>query len=138
MGAFFREADLSDANLSGADLSQADLSDANLSGADLRKANFRGANLSRSNLYAAIATPNDLLRAELTPKQVGSIRLVPISQRQGRQASSNESASHFAVVVPPGLSAEQMLVGFEALADYYRACGGVGFKIEFEFQSSLA
>ncbi|MEO0801378.1 MAG: pentapeptide repeat-containing protein [Cyanobacteria bacterium J06642_2] len=46
----FRDADLSDRNLSGFDLSDADLTGANLSGADLRRTNLAGADLSHSDL----------------------------------------------------------------------------------------
>lgn len=51
--AYLREADLSEANLSGADLREADLSRANLSGANLRGANLLWANLSGADLSGA-------------------------------------------------------------------------------------
>ena len=64
-GANLCNADLSDANLSGADLRNAnlcnaDLSDANLSGADLRNADLYNANLRNADLSDA-----DLSNAEL-------------------------------------------------------------------------
>ena len=47
------EANLREANLSGANLSEANLSEADLSGANLREANLREANLSGANLREA-------------------------------------------------------------------------------------
>ena len=70
-GANLRDADLSDANLSGANLSDADLSGANLSGAnlsdaDLSDANLSGANLSGANLSDANLSDADLRDADLS------------------------------------------------------------------------
>jgi hypothetical protein len=35
------------------------------------------------------------------------------------------------------LSAEQVELALEALSDYWRACGGIGFTGEFETQEAL-
>ena len=69
-GANLRDAYLSGANLRGADLRDANLSDANLSdaylsGADLRGANLRDANLSDANLSDANLSGADLRGANL-------------------------------------------------------------------------
>ena len=65
-----RDADLSEAHLSGADLwdahlNGADLSDASLSGADLIGANLRGANLTRTYLIGANLSNADLSKTNL-------------------------------------------------------------------------
>jgi hypothetical protein len=46
----------------------------------------------------------------------------------------NSVASDFSVTFDSELSQEQVKATLEALANYYRACGGIGFDIEFEFE----
>lgn len=60
-----RDADLSGADLNGANLRYADLSDADLSGADLRYADLNGADLSGANLRGANLRDANLSGAEL-------------------------------------------------------------------------
>ena len=43
---------------------------------------------------------------------------------------------HFTVVFSESLSAEQVKGTLEALAEYFRACGGAGFGFDFEFEYS--
>jgi hypothetical protein len=50
---------------------------------------------------------------------------------------SVSSGNDFTIAFAPELSAEQIKTALDALADYYRTCGGVGFKIDFELQSVL-
>jgi hypothetical protein len=38
----------------------------------------------------------------------------------------------FDITFDPGLSEHQVRAAFEALADYYRACGGVGLSVDFQ------
>ena len=66
MRAVLSDADLSDADLSGAVLSDADLSDADLSGADLRCADLSGADLSDAVLRCADLSGADLSGAVLS------------------------------------------------------------------------
>jgi hypothetical protein len=40
----------------------------------------------------------------------------------------------FTITFAPELSAEQIKGTLEALADFYRACGGVGLEIDFELE----
>jgi DNA-binding NtrC family response regulator len=46
-----------------------------------------------------------------------------------------QKPENFTVAFDPLLSAEQITAALTALADYYRACGGVGFRVEFELDS---
>jgi hypothetical protein len=38
----------------------------------------------------------------------------------------------FTITFSPDLSQEQITAALAALSDYYRACGGIGFQVEFE------
>jgi len=40
----------------------------------------------------------------------------------------------FSITFDPAVSPERIKATLEALADYYRACGGVGLDIEFELE----
>jgi hypothetical protein len=42
---------------------------------------------------------------------------------------------NFTIYFHPDLSKEQIEKSFAALADYYRACGGTGFRVQFEEQN---
>ena len=44
----------------------------------------------------------------------------------------------FTITFDPSLSAKQIRTSLAALADYYRACGGVGLRIDFELEEVLA
>ena len=43
----------------------------------------------------------------------------------------------FSIRFDPELSAEQIKAALTALADYYRACGGVGLEVEFEMEEAF-
>ena len=62
---FLSDADLSEANLTGANLTKAPLSGANLTEADLSKANLTGADLTEANLYKANLTGASLRNANI-------------------------------------------------------------------------
>ncbi|HEV3040190.1 MAG TPA: DNA-directed RNA polymerase subunit alpha C-terminal domain-containing protein [Candidatus Angelobacter sp.] len=47
------------------------------------------------------------------------------------------ASSGFTITFDSTLSPEQIKGALHALADYYRACGGVGFEIEFELEDIL-
>lgn len=47
----------------------------------------------------------------------------------------SKAGEDFTVTFSPDLSPEQIAAALSALADYYRACGGVGFKTGFELQT---
>jgi hypothetical protein len=47
------------------------------------------------------------------------------------QASQQPSAA-FHIVFSPELTPDQIKGGLEAIADYFRACGGVGLEVEFD------
>jgi hypothetical protein len=78
-----READLSGANLRGADLREANLSWADLRGADLREANLRWADLRRADLSWADLRRADLRRADL---RGANLREVDLSEADLRGA----------------------------------------------------
>jgi hypothetical protein len=48
---------------------------------------------------------------------------------------SGAQLSDFTVVLSPELSKQQIEAALNALAGYYRACGGAGLKIDFELAS---
>lgn len=48
-----------------------------------------------------------------------------------------DSMPDLTIEFDPSLSPEQITTALRALADYYRACGGVGFKIDFELEEKL-
>ena len=45
--------------------------------------------------------------------------------------------NQFTITFAPRLSKEQVRGSLEALAEYYRACGGVGFRVELEIADVL-
>jgi DNA-directed RNA polymerase specialized sigma24 family protein len=47
------------------------------------------------------------------------------------------TSDDFVISFASGLSAEQVKGALYALAEYYRACGGVGFETEFELEEAL-
>jgi hypothetical protein len=53
------------------------------------------------------------------------------------QPFSSQSSTSFIVTVHPEVSPNAFTAVLSALADYYRACGGVGFKVDFELQEAL-
>jgi len=62
--------------------------------------------------------------------------------QEGRQVSLVEVKSlmppaAFEILFHPDLSNEQIEKSFAALADFYRACGGTGFRVEFEKQDVI-
>jgi hypothetical protein len=54
-----------------------------------------------------------------------------------RSSSESSAESDFTIAFAPELSVEQIKAALTAIADYYRKCGGVGFRINFELQSVL-
>jgi hypothetical protein len=144
-GANLSAANLSAANLSGADLVRAKLVGANLSGADLRYSVLNGADLSAANLSAA-----SLFRAILDGAILDGAILdgaildgpnLTYAKKLTRSDSGEEEITEvdrgrdFDVTFSPELSKEQIVIALNALADYYRACGGAGLKIDFEIAS---
>jgi hypothetical protein len=75
-GANLRGANLIDANLSGADLSEANLIDANLSGADLSGADLSGADLSEADLSGADLIEANLSGADLSGADLSDAHLI--------------------------------------------------------------
>src|SRR5271157_260107 len=137
-GAHLNHADLSRANLreaklSGANLSRANLREAHLNGADLREADFSRADLSGADLRDfsienAIYTQDTIWPYEFDPSSYGA-KLV------GEASREPSAESDFTITFAPELSVEQIETALAALADYYRSCGGVGFRIDFELQT---
>ena len=46
--------------------------------------------------------------------------------------------SDFTITFSPELSPEDVKAVLTALSDYYRACGGIGFQVEFEPKPGIA
>jgi hypothetical protein len=92
-GAYLRGADLSDADLSGAYLRGADLSDADLSGADLRDAYLRGADLRGADLSDADLSGADLRDAYLSD---ADLRDAYLSDAIGAPASLSDATAESA------------------------------------------
>jgi len=132
-GVRLNEAWLAEANLSGAHLDGADFDGANLRGANLSRANLSGADLGRAdltgaNLRDAIYSEDTTWPAYLDPTRQG---MTFVSSHKSGSASNQE----FTIAFAPELSSAQIKVALQALADYYRSCGGVGFKIDFDLVS---
>ena len=53
----------------------------------------------------------------------------------GREA---QDLTSFTITAGPDVSPRAFALSLAALADYYRACGGVGFKVDFEFEHVFA
>jgi hypothetical protein len=51
--------------------------------------------------------------------------------------AAKSAANDFSISFHPELSAQQVQIALQALADFYRSCGGVGFKIDFELLDVL-
>jgi uncharacterized protein YjbI with pentapeptide repeats len=151
-GAGLGGANLSSATLRWAVLSNADLSDADLSWADLRRADLRGADLSNAVLTGKTKlTDASWSDATIWPKDFDPLfrgadeREVrkeeePITQtalktiHDSLALSSSGLTADFTVTFDSELSQEQVTSLLEGLANYYRACGGTGFQIDFELE----
>lgn len=158
-----RAAKFSYGDLSGADLTGADLSEAALRGAqvkkatfigtkligadlfnvDLAEADFSGADLSAADLSGAIFKHFDLAainfdRATTWPTVYSGTELNYVEAAKmilkQRQESGVAKLEDVAIYFHPGLSVDQIQTTFELLANYFRTCGGVGLKAEFELQ----
>lgn len=44
----------------------------------------------------------------------------------------------FEIVFSPNISKEEIYKILQALSDYYRACGGVGFQYSFDIESRVS
>jgi hypothetical protein len=56
------------------------------------------------------------------------------SQTTQNEAREQDSAPAFELFIDSSTTGKQVQLALEALADYYRACGGIGLTIEFERQ----
>jgi uncharacterized protein YjbI with pentapeptide repeats len=129
MKADLRAANLIGADLSNADLSDADLRDADLIGADLSGANIRGTNFQGANLSGCRQPPAALsYRRNYAPSNKGGL--------EETNTDYENAEFHFSVVFAPELSKEQIQTALNALADFYRACGGVGLKVDFDLATT--
>jgi len=128
-GALIMGADLSYANLRGADLRAAavdgDLTEADLRGADARGTDFRGAKFDRTDI-------RDILFSRETRWPTN---YSPTGKQQDDPQDADPLNHDFSVAFSAELTPEQVRATLEALADYYRACGGAGFQIDFELES---
>jgi hypothetical protein len=133
LGANLRGADLRGADLRQAVL-EANLTEALLDGADLRGSDFRGAELLGASLKSALFSHKTLWPSEYDPLSEGAILLQTRSELVRETELPNDD---FTVTFSPELSPTQMRTTLAALADYFRSCGGVGFKIDFEVRPAV-
>ena len=135
-----RGADFSACDLAHADFEKQDLSGATLRGANLALANLEGAKLLESVLSGTIlegAVYSDSTSwppgyypadhgARLKKDSVGAEGLV--------SRVSRADFPDLSITFDSSLSPHQVRGLLAGLADYYRACGGVGFEIDFELE----
>jgi hypothetical protein len=60
----------------------------------------------------------------------------PAGVDPGRGESTESLEGDFTVSFDSELSPEQVRIGLEALADFFRSCGGVGFRIDWGHQTT--
>lgn len=137
-GALLAGSDLRGSDLQGADLSGSDLIAADLSGADLRGANLEGSYLGGTKLNRAAFSSQTRWPPGYRPTDSGAV-LTPDSDLPPRLSVEDVEANcdrapqeDFSIWFAPELTSQQVTATLSALADYYRACGGVGFRIDFE------
>ena len=137
------EADLRGAFLRGAMLDNAYFIRTNLSGADLRSTDLRHASFRESDLTNADLREADLLGADLTDADVHQAKYSagtrwPLNYAPAAYGAklfkSHYSQTGLEIIFSPELSTSQIKSSLEILADYFRACGGVGFVPDFEFE----
>lgn len=114
-------------HLQWANLKDADLHGANLSSADLRGADLSGANLTNAVLQGALYSEDTIWPTDFDPIQYGAIVT----------AADTEESNEFTITFSEELTPDQIYATLTAMADYYRACGGVGFSIDFELEEAL-
>jgi hypothetical protein len=135
----FTGAQLAGANLTGSYLIEADVRDLDLSTADLK-----GADLSRVVVSTGTRWPPGVQPREPRldpPIQEGSaprrtVEPAPSSGHMPEERPRNQltRSSNFSIIFDPVLSPDQIKGTLTALADYYRACGGLGLEIDFEVE----
>lgn len=130
--ATLRKYDLRRANLEEAVLRRANLFGANLTGANMRGAHIQGAdlreaNLENASLHNAIFSWSTLWPEGFDPLTRGAIR------EPGEHAWTPDLTIFFDASIPVGAAASMLGL----LADYYRACGGIGFETEFELTADV-
>jgi uncharacterized protein YjbI with pentapeptide repeats len=113
-------ADLSEANLKLSDFPGANLRGAHLKGAYFLQTNLQEAALSEAAFYDAISDDRTIWPAGFNPK---------VSEK------AETSDEDFKIFFHPDLLPQQVKTALEALADYFRLCGGAGFKFDPEFQT---
>lgn len=67
--------------------------------------------------------------SDSVPEDVEAGLKSPLELAKGEPFDNN-----FDITFSPELAPQQIKAMLEALADYYRACGGVGFEVEFELE----
>ncbi|MGC9969720.1 MAG: pentapeptide repeat-containing protein [Bryobacteraceae bacterium] len=104
---------------------------ADLGGANLRHADLSGAELCAANLYGADLTGAKLSDAAFSASTVWPDGYEPIAH------GAIPLLKSFNIAFDEALSPEQARATLVALADYYRACGGLGFRVHFELDDVL-
>jgi len=129
-GARFKHTDISGTDLRGA-VVEAKLHGVDLHDADLRGTDFRGAEFLGVDLRGALVSKDTLWPAGCEAEAQGAIAVG--QERQSERRTEEDFTIAFAPELPP----EQVSSTLGALANYYRACGGVGFRVEFEIEEAL-
>jgi hypothetical protein len=148
-------ADLSMANLRGAKLLEANLSGANLTGARLLETDFSGADLSEVDLKHAQfsdytvwpvdfdAKKHRMTHLDYTGEMQRAIRLSIDEDKSPGEVASEVRAmvkqfdAPFTIEFDPRVPPLKVKSVITALADFYRACGGVGFEVGFDLEEVL-
>jgi CheY-like chemotaxis protein len=84
-----------------------------------------------------------VLRKPFSPEQLAHLIFERLAERHlsAKLRSIDDdpglSAANLSIAFDPRLKPGQITEVLTALADYYRACGGVGFQIEFELDNLI-
>jgi len=135
-------------NMTEAYLMQADLRGVDFGEAILSKADFTNSTYSDTTVWPVgfnahshgARTANEVARltkAAPTKKLVAANRPAPSNAIESSPAAPPRVAFDFTVTFDGGLSASQIRETLGALAQYYRACGGVGLQIDLEAELAL-
>jgi hypothetical protein len=101
-----------------------DLRLANLSGADYLGADLSGVLYTRTTKWPqGFDPPESAILNDVSSRDYADVPGAPAGQED------------FTITFSEELSAEQIRTALEALADYYRAVGGVGFRTDFDLVS---
>jgi len=129
--AILRHAHLKGADLSGADLTEADLGGATLSNAILQNARFVRSRISGAQFSGAVFDRHAVMQA------IGwegayfdqPLAVIPSDEYTDSEQYARDESALF-IEFSENLTPEQVQGTLQALAEYYRACGGLGLLLD--------